>query len=499
MSARSPVARVPNGWAAARIGEVLCFEYGKALHRNRRDGGEFPVFGSNGIVGHHSEPLVREPCLVIGRKGAAGAVHRSEQPCWPIDTTYFVRLPQGLNQAFCHFQLGWLRLGLLDTSTAVPGLNRDDAYRVRLRVPPLNEQTRIVAKLDESFSRLDSAVEQMAEAKQRLKGYRQAVLRDAFTGKLTQAWREEQLKDPESPLRREPASALLERIREERGKAEGKRKRRKLPPLDTSELVELPEGWVWTTAEQLSDPTRSISYGVIKLGDYVPDGVPVLRTSNVRSLTLDMRNVKRISPAISDRYRRTVLRGNEVLVAVRGTLGGVVRVPPQCASMNVSREVAVIALADHSAVPALPVLIASSQAQGWLMRNAKGITYVGVNIETLKQMPVPLPPVAEQHLIAAEVERRFSLADALEQSVERSLRQAEQLRQSILKRAFEGKLVPQDPSDEPAVKLLERIRVEREQQAEKQKARRKPRAATKGRRTRKGRQDRPRQDKEEEA
>ncbi len=342
-----------------------------------------------------------------------------------------------------------------------------------LPLAPTVEQRRIAAKLDELFSRLDAAVAQLKETRRRLKSYRQAVLRDAFTGKLTQAWREAQLKDPESPLRKEPASVLLERIREEREKGEGKRKRRKLPPLDTSELSELPEGWAWTTAEQLSDEVRSISYGVVKLGDEIPDGVPVLRTSNVRSLLLDMRNVKRISPAISSRYRRTVLHGGEVLVAVRGTLGGVVRVPPECVGMNVSREVAVIAPADPSAVPVLPALIASPQGQSWLMRNTKGIAYVGVNIETLKQMPIPLPSVAEQHLISAEVERRFSLADAVEQAIAQSLRRAESLRQSILKSAFEGKLVPQDPSDEPAEKLLERIRAEREQRAAEQMAVRK--------------------------
>jgi type I restriction enzyme, S subunit len=104
---------------------------------------------------------------------------------------------------------------------------------------------------------------------------------------------------------------------------------------------------------------------------------------------------------------------------------------------------------------------ASPAAQRWLTLNTKGIAYTGVNIETLKEMLVPLAPLAEQHRIVAEVERRLSIIDETEAVVEANLKRAERLRQAILKRAFEGKLVPQDPNDEPASVLLKRIRAER--------------------------------------
>src|SRR5205085_3092795 len=90
-----------------------------------------------------------------------------------------------------------------------------------------------------------------------------------------------------------------------------------------------------------------------------------------------------------------------------------------------------------------------------------GIAYTGINIETLKEMPVPLPPLAEQRRIVAEVARRLSIIEEIEAAVAANLKRAERLRQSILKRAFEGRLVPQDPNDEPASALLARIRAER--------------------------------------
>ncbi len=96
-----------------------------------------------------------------------------------------------------------------------------------------------------------------------------------------------------------------------------------------------------------------------------------------------------------------------------------------------------------------------------------------INLELLNPFPVPLPPVNEQHRIIAEVERRFSVIDELKATIDANLKRADRLRQSILKRAFEGKLVPQDPTDEPASVLLERIQAEREQAMEKSKATRK--------------------------
>jgi len=186
-----------------------------------------------------------------------------------------------------------------------------------------------------------------------------------------------------------------------------------------------------------------------------------LRSSNVRHLHLEVENVKRISPTIASQYRRTFLEGGEILVTIRGTLGGVVVAPDAFRKFNVSREVAVVALVDRRVGPALAILIASIQVQNWIARHTRGIAYTGINIETLKALPLPLPPFEEQQEIVAEVERRLSIVDELEAQVEADLKRAGRLRQSILKRAFAGRLVPQDSNDEPAEKLLERIRAER--------------------------------------
>jgi type I restriction enzyme, S subunit len=364
------------------------------------------------------------------------------------------------------------------SSVTVKHLSSNTIADIPLPLPPLNEQRRIVAEIEKQFTRLEAAVTALKRVQANLKRYRASVLKAACDGRLVPT--EAELARAENrPY--EPAEQLLARIlKERRAKWEAdqlnrmraagkppkddkwKAKYRQPGPPDTSDPPTLPCGWVWATTEQLSDETRAITYGVVKLGAPAPGGVPTLRSSNVRHLRLELGGIKNISLAVADCYKRTFLRGGEVLLTVRGTLGGVIVAPPLCAGFNVSREVAMIALTDENTGPALAVFIASSPIQSWLIRNTKGIAYTGINIETLKAMPVPLAPLAEQRRIVAEVERRLSVIDELEAAVEADLKRAGRLRQSILKRAFEGKLVPQDPNDEPASVLLERIRAERE-------------------------------------
>jgi type I restriction enzyme, S subunit len=177
---------LPKGWEMVRLGEVCSFEYGKALKNDlRKQEGEFPVVGSNGRIGFHDRFLVSGPGVVIGRKGAAGEVCFVPSDFWPIDTTYFLKLNGDLSLPYFYYLLKSLRLNRFEKSTAIPGLNRNDAYDQILGLPPVPEQHRMVAKIEELFSSLDKGVESLKIAQQRLKVYRQAVLKWAFEGKLT--------------------------------------------------------------------------------------------------------------------------------------------------------------------------------------------------------------------------------------------------------------------------------------------------------------------------
>jgi len=186
---------------------------------------------------------------------------------------------------------------------------------------------------------------------------------------------------------------------------------------------------------------RVITYGVIKLGTEVDDGIPCLRTSNVRWLHIDTKGIKRIAPSLSEEFARTVLRGGEVLINVRGTLGGVAVVAPEMAGWNVSREVAVVPV-DPSLVLSRYVAywIGTRSSQTWLSGVKKGVAYVGINIEDLRTLPVPVVPLLEQGNIVAQLEELHGYAKRLEATYRQRLVFLSQLKQSILQKAFAGEL-----------------------------------------------------------
>ena len=148
--------KAPEGWKHVYLGDVIDLEYGKSLpQKDRKESGDVPVYGSNGIVGQHDVALVSGSCIVVGRKGSAGAVTLARTPCWPIDTTYFVRPHGGMSLKYTSLMLACARLEELDRATAIPGLNREEAYLRKALLPPLAEQHRIVVKVDELMGLID--------------------------------------------------------------------------------------------------------------------------------------------------------------------------------------------------------------------------------------------------------------------------------------------------------------------------------------------------------
>ncbi|PYF01125.1 type I restriction enzyme S subunit [Rhodopseudomonas faecalis] len=136
---------------SALLGDICEFRYGRSLPANQRLPGNVTVFGSNGPVGRHSESLLQGPAIVVGRKGSLGEIHFSERALWPIDTTYYIdETATECDLRWLYYLLKHLPLTSLNKSAAIPGLNREDAYRLSVLVPPLDEQRRIAAILDKA-------------------------------------------------------------------------------------------------------------------------------------------------------------------------------------------------------------------------------------------------------------------------------------------------------------------------------------------------------------
>lgn len=152
-------------WRQLPLGEILSLEYGKALPARERDrNGTFPVAGSNGPDGSHSKPFAQGPGIVVGRKGSAGKVTWYEDDYWPIDTTYYVVPRMPVEMRWLYYALGSLQLEDLATTTGVPGLNRNDAYRLEVPLPPRAERRRIVKLLDHAGRLRDLRAKANAQA-----------------------------------------------------------------------------------------------------------------------------------------------------------------------------------------------------------------------------------------------------------------------------------------------------------------------------------------------
>ena len=393
---------LPENWEVKKLGDVCEFHYGKALTKKHRDEtGVYDVYGSNGVVGQHSGFLVDEPCIIVGRKGAAGEVHLSTNPCWPIDTTYFVRKPVYFDLNFLFYQLRTLRLSTLEKSTAIPGLNRNDAYAKNVVIPPVEEQERIVAKIEELFSELDAGVESLKKAQAQLKTYRQAVLKSAFEGKLTN----ENIIDGE-----------------------------------------LADGWKWTKIVDLAKSEKhALKAGPfgssLKKEFYVENGYKIY----------GQEQVIRGNPFFGDYYvsdekyeelKSNKIQPGDVLISLVGTVGKVLVLPENAMPGIINPRLIKISLNRAIYLPAFfKYYFESSTVKSFYSSKAQGTTMDVLNLGIIKTIPFPLCPIDEQQRIVDEIESRLSVCDKLEETIAASLKQSEALRQSILKQAFEGKLI----------------------------------------------------------
>lgn len=267
---------------------------------------------------------------------------------------------------------------------AQPNISQAKIRALPVPLPPLDEQKRIVAVLDEAFEGLSRA---RANAEANLADARElfrAVVNEAFSS--------------------------------------------------------IPKTAIYDELQTLCD-ARGITYGVIKLGDHVELGVPCLRTSNIRPLSFELDGMKKISQVLSAEYRRTILRGGEVLVNVRGTLGGVGVVSEEMAGWNISREVAMVPVETQKALPEfVAYFISTKDAQDWLTGVVKGAAYKGINLADLRLIKVPSLALDDQAKLVAKLDEAKAGIAPLVDSLQDQLAKLTALRQSLLQKAFSGEL-----------------------------------------------------------
>ena len=233
---------------------------------------------------------------------------------------------------------------------------------------------------------------------------------------------------------------------------------------------QLPSGWVEVPLSSLVDADRGITYGIVQTGPEYPDGVPTVRGGDIKNFSIRISGLKRVNPRIENPYARTRLRGGEVLVAIRGTVGSTAVAAEDMAGMNISREVAMLPVLPGVLPQYLMYFLGSPQAASEIQSNIKGVAQAGINLSDLRNLLVRVPPVSEQRRIVAKIEELQARTRRAREALASVAQLLESFRQSVLAAALRGDLTAKwrihSPDIEPASLLLQRIRAERRRQWE---------------------------------
>jgi len=360
------------------------------------------------------------------------------------------------------------------TTAGIWKISQGELESIKLPIPPLDEQRRIVIELEKQVTRLDAGIEALERVQTHLKRYRASVLKAACEGRLVPIEAELARRERRTY---EPAGQLLERLLGERRtrweedqlgrlKAAGRTpkddawKHKYVEPIRVNdrELPALAEGWTWATMDQLCYQIRN----GISARPEGTDGLPILRISAVRPLSVNIADIRWMPGATSDWDDYLLAEGDLLFTRYNGSvdLVGVCGAVPSLARPMVYPD-KLIRCRVRSPLSSrfLDAVINSGHSRAFLASRTRTTAgQSGVSGGDLRAMPVPLAPLAEQARIATEVARRLSFADAAALTAQRCEQRARQLRQAILACAFSGQLVTQDPREEPAASLLERLR-----------------------------------------
>jgi type I restriction enzyme, S subunit len=357
----------------------------------------------------------------------------------------------------------------------------EESRKFPFPLAPLNEQFRIIAKIEELFSELDKGVESLTTARRQLEALRQLILKSAFEGHLTADWRAQ---NEQQEAGAELRDRLLIRRRKEWEKAESKRliqagrrpkndswKKRYPEPdsFDEEGLPQLPTGWCWSGLDEIvSGKPRSMQSGPfgssLLHSEFQKTGVLVLGIDNVHDGTFSMGSQNRISAHKFAELEKYKARPGDLLITVMASLGRTCIVPRDLETAIITKHVYRLTIEDDLVVPEFVNLLlqSPSASRSRMFENAQGQTRPGLNGGILKTLPIPLCSRAEQLEILSRLSSTLSQVDRTLATIDEQLSKTKALRQSILRRAFSGQLVAQDPSDEPASALLSRTRAERD-------------------------------------
>ena len=390
---------VPDHWEVRRLKSVCRLAYGDSLSSEDRVDGNVPVYGSNGQVGFHSFPNTDGQCLIIGRKGSFGKVHYSANVAFAIDTTFFVDSRHtDADIRWLYYLLGFMRLDAVSRDSAIPGLNREDAYQHIVFYPPPDEQAAIVRYLDHA----DAGIARYVSAKQRLVALlaeqRQAVIHQAVTRGL----------NPNAPLK----------------------------PSGVPWLGDVPAHW----------EVMPLKHWVLINREILPETTPrdhLIRYIEISDVSSDALTEQPRPLAFGDapsRARRVVKSGDTIISTVRTYLKAVWFADSVPDNLVCSTGFAVLTPRPETAPKFVSYLAQSDSFTNRVTAESIGIAYPAISESRLASFPVCVPPMDEQAAIAAHLDQATAETDAVIARARRQIELMQEYRTRLIADAVTGKI-----------------------------------------------------------
>ena len=342
-----------------------------------------------------------------------------------------------------------------------PRVSFDQIAEHSIPLPPLAEQRRIVAKLEELLGKVEASRQRLAPVPALLKRFRQAVLAAACSGRLTADWREDApCIEPE-----DRAAKILDRATKfwiQSGR------KGQVPEIDQAKIADLPDlpaNWCWAPLGILGEnPLETVQTGpfgaLLHRTEFKPSGVPVVAVGNLTGMGFTQEGLYFVSPEKAHQLSRFDIQAGDVLFARSGaTLGKVCVAPKEAKNWRMTGHILRTRLHQPFILPEYCVfaLRGDPTVTSQVFGNVQGTTRPGYNTTLLESIALPLPPLPEQEEIVRRVEALFAVADRLEARFETARAQVDRLAPALLAKAFRGELVPQDPRDPPASALLAQL------------------------------------------
>lgn len=371
-------------YSVKKWNDILTIVSGKNQRSVEDPNGKYPIYGSGGVIGRADEYLCGANTVIVGRKGTIDNPLFVTEPFWNIDTAFGIVAGEGLLPKFLYYFCRMFNFRALDKSTGRPSIAKSDLLKIEMPVPSVSEQERVVSRIEELFSELDSAENTLQQTKQQLTVYRHAVLKEAFD---------------------------------------------KVSASGHAELMDI------------VDEIRIGPFGtMLHKSDYVIDGVPVINPQHIKNGNIYPNDKISVSPHKAEELSAYRLKENDVIMGRRGEMGRTAPVTAGEDGWICGTGSVIIRLKKEYDAGFYSQILSSPDTVHFLEEKSTGTTMNNLNEDIVKHIPVPKVTKHIQTALLNDMDSKNSVCNNIEQNVGTALQQLNAMRQSALKEAFEGKL-----------------------------------------------------------